>query len=198
MQTDGLSGIERISMNEPFHHPLDNVYQNHSLLLLEAMIPYVDPALKLPLAMLIKLQEFRILIQVFNNPSRMEACGLNRGTGSSEELLTSLCKAMGFDFMEQINTLNNMQNMMNTMNAMNTMQNMQNSASFFSSDPLAGMGNPGAGTMTEQNPPEQWEETKADTGSEEEFHGFSTETKNDMIDAIRQILSEQEGEQHES
>lgn len=150
-------------MNEPFQHPLDKLYPNNSLLLLEAMIPYVDPALKLPLAMLIKIQELQILIQVLNNPSRMEACGLNRGTGNSDELLNALCKAMGFDFMEQMNTLNNMQNMMNVM------QTMQNS-------------DLQSASKTTSNPPDIEE----------------TETKDDMIDAIRQILSEQEGEPYES
>lgn len=178
-------------MNEPFQHPLDKIYQNNSLLLLEAMIPYVDSSLKLPLAMLIKLQELRILIQVLNNPSRMEACGLNRGTGNSDELLTSLCKAMGFDFMEQINTINNMQNMMNVM------QTMQNSGSS-SMEAAAGIRDSGISAFHDPHntgpiPPEEHL-----SSPEEEFHGFSPDTKNDMIDAIRQILSEQEGDQHES
>lgn len=176
-------------MKEPFQHPLDKIYQNNGLLLLEAMIPYVEPSLKLPLAMLIKFQELRILMQVLNNPSRMDACGLNRGTGNSDELLTSLCKAMGFDFMEQMNT---MQNMMNTVNVMQNMQNIQNTAASF---------NEAASNMQDShdtNISESIFRKTMEPSSEEEFHGFSSDTKNDMIDAIRQILSEQEGEQNES
>lgn len=190
-------------MKEPFQHPLDKIYQNNSLLLLEAMIPYVDPSLKLPLAMLIKLQELRILMQVLNNPSRMDACGLNRGTGNSDELINSLCKAMGFDFMEQFNK---MQNMMNTMNVM---QSMQNTAASFS-DATAGMQDLRASAARNpdqsENSLHESSDSSFENGSqdfsgpspEEEFHGFSTETKNDMINAIRQILSEQEEEEYES
>lgn len=193
-------------MKEPFQHPLDKIYQNNSLLLLEAMIPYVDPSLKLPLAMLIKLQELRILMQVLNNPSRMDACGLNRGTGNSDELINSLCKAMGFDFMEQFNK---MQNMMNTMNVMQSMQNMQNPGASFP-DSAAGMQdlfnfaarNPDqtdSGVQESHAPSsEAGFQDFSDPSSEEEFHGFSSDTKNDMIDAIRQILSEQEEEEYES
>lgn len=167
-------------MKEPFQHPLDKIYQNNGLLLLEAMIPYVDPSLKLPLAMLIKLQELRILMQVLNNPSRMDACGLNRGTGNSDELLNSLCKAMGFDFMEQFNTIHTMQNMMNTMNVMQNMQDLTAQASH------------------DIQPDQSMSQEPSEASLEEEFHGFSSDTKNDMIDAIRQILSEQEEEQYES
>lgn len=179
-------------MNEPFQHPLDKIYPNNSLLLLEAMIPYVDQSLKLPLAMLIKLQELRILMQVLSSPSRVEACGLNRGNGNMDELLNVLCRTMGFNFTDQMNTINNMQNMMNTMNAMQNdasmsafdlMKNMQNSNPESASVSGAG-GEDSAFNPVRQNFPE---------GTQE----FASETKNDMIDAIRQILSEQEGESYE-
>ncbi|MCM1496546.1 MAG: hypothetical protein NC089_12225 [Bacteroides sp.] len=178
-------------MKEPFQHPLDKLYQNNGLLLLEAMIPYVDPSLKLPLAMLIKLQELRILMQVLNNPSHMDAYGLNRGTGNSDELMTSLCKAMGFDFMEQMHTINQMQTMMHTMNAM---QNMQDLTAQVSHDAMQSMT---AQAPQADHPTEAMSQEPPEASSEEEFHGFSPDTKNDMIDAIRQILSEQEGEPYE-
>ncbi len=183
-------------MNEPFQHPLDKIYPNNSLLILEAMIPYVDPSLKLPLAMLIKIQELRILMQILSSPSRTEACGLNRGNGNTEELLNTLCRAMGFDFMEQMNTINNMQNMMNTMNAMQTMQSDTSMSAFdlmknmpdFSREPATAPDDRDGDTVIpfNQHPPQ------------EETREFASETKSDMIDAIRQILSEQEGEPYES
>ncbi len=157
-------------MKEPFQHPLDNLYPNNSLLLLEALIPYVDTSLKFPLAMLIKMQELRYLMQAFQNPSCMEACGFNRGTENSEEMLTSLCKIMGFDFQEKLKQLQSMQNMMNTMHMMNTMQ----------------------GSFTETASPNITEPPSNDT-----FQGFQSDSKTDMITAIRQILSEQEGESYE-
>lgn len=150
-------------MKEPQHHFLDTIYPNNSLLMLEAMIPYVDSSLKLPLALLIKVQEIQLIMQVLNNPARMEACGLNRSSNNSEELLSALCQAMGVDIMGQMKNMQNMMNMMNTMNTMNTI----------SSD----------------------EEHQNNT---EDVSGFSSDTRNDMIDAIRQILSEQEGDLYES
>lgn len=149
-------------MQEPSHHLLDSLYPNNSLLLLEAMIPYVEPSLKLPLALLIKMQEIQFLMQVFNNPSRMEACGLNRSNNGSEEMFRVLCQTMGVDIMGQMKQMQQMQNMMSAMNAMNTMN-----------------------TMNSTN------EQEINTMKEEE-------TRNDMIDAIRQILSEQEESPNES
>lgn len=171
-------------MNEPFQHPLDKIYSNNSLLLLEVMIPYVDPSLKLPLAMLIKIQELRILMQVLSNPSRMDACGLNRGSGNTDELLNTLCKAMGFDFMEQINNMNTIQNMMNTMNAM---QGTHENETNVSKNPFE---------QAEQPPNSFFKEHS--TSPPEPTQEFASETKNDMIDAIREILSEQEGDSYES
>lgn len=159
-------------MKEPQHHFLDTIYPNNSLLMLEAMIPYVDSSLKLPLALLIKIQEIQLIIQVLNNPARMEACGLNRSSNNSEELLSALCQAMGVDIMGQ---MKNMQNMMNMMNAMNTANTMN--------------------TTSNTNPISTGEEQPEPT---EPVTDFSPNARNDMIDAIRQILSEQEGDLYES
>lgn len=192
-------------MKEPYQHPLDNLYPNNSLLLLEALIPYVDPSLKFPLAMLIKVQELRFLMQAFNNPSHMESCGLNRGSEHSEEMISTICRIMGFDFQEQLNSIHSMQNMMNTMNMMQTMQSMQSAPPHSTAD------------QSEETSPTYFAQntgSQSDSGSFEgngkhispqdqsespdSFHGFSQDSKNDMIAAIRQILSEQEGEQNES
>ncbi|MBP3506571.1 MAG: hypothetical protein J6K43_09250 [Lachnospiraceae bacterium] len=173
-------------MKEPQHHFLDTIYPNNSLLMLEAMIPYVDSSLKLPLALLIKVQEIQLIMQVLNNPARMEACGLNRSSNNSEELLSALCQAMGVDIMGQMKNMQNMMNMMNTMNTMNTMDNIKN--------------------MSFKTPTEESKISDLHTISSDEEHqnntegvsGFSSDTRNDMIDAIRQILSEQEGDLYES
>ena len=162
-------------MKEPQHHFLDTIYPNNSLLMLEAMIPYVDSSLKLPLALLIKIQEIQLIIQVLNNPARMEACGLNRSSNNSEELLSALCQAMGVDIMGQMKNMQNMMNMMNAMNTANTMNTMN--------------------TTSNTNPISTSEEQPEPT---EPVTDFSPNARNDMIDAIRQILSEQEGDLYES
>lgn len=169
-------------MKEPFHHLLDTIYPNNSLLILEAMIPYVEPSLKLPLALLIKMQEVQLLIQVFNNPTRMEACGLNRTTNNSEELLSALCQAMGVDIMGQMKNMQNIMSMMNTMentNIMNSTAKMMDN-------------------MKSMNPTENMTSDKISFENYENNSGFYSDTRNDMIDAIRQILSEQEADSYES
>lgn len=189
-------------MNEPYQHPLDNLYPNNSLLLLESLIPYVDPALKFPLAMLIKVQELRFLMQAFNNPSHMESCGLNRGSEHSEEMIATICRIMGFDFQEQLNSIHSMQNMMNTMNMM---QSMQNASSYPASNASDQNAPPFSATNTlDQSDSNHFEGNSKHNFSQDQsesldsFHGFSQDSKNDMIAAIRQILSEQEGEPNES
>ncbi len=167
-------------MNEYLQHPLDSIYPNNSLLLLEAMIPYVDSSLKLPLALLIKMQEIRILIQVFHNPSHMEMCGLNRSGGNTEEMLSALCQAMGVDIMGQMKQMQQMMNVMNSMQAMNdtTTSGVPDIHEFMNAMHSAAS-TPSAETeATEEN------STLSATGDE-------------LIDAIRTILSEQEGESHE-
>lgn len=159
-------------MNDHFQHPLDTIYQDNSLLLLEAMIPYVEPSLKLPLALLIKMQEIRILMQVFHNPAQLDAYGMNRNCEHPDEFIHVMCKAMGVDFMGQ---LSNMQTMMNTMQMMNAMQ---------------------PDTTAPSAPESMFSVVNAAAKSETE--DFSTSARDDMIDAIRQVLSEQEGDIHES
>ena len=192
-------------MKEPYQHPLDNLYPNNSLLLLEALIPYVDPSLKFPLAMLIKVQEIRFLMQAFNNPSHMESCGLNRGNEHAEEMISTSCRIMGFDFQEQLNSIHSMQNMMNTMNMMQTMQSMQSAPPHSTADqseetsPSYSAQNTGSQSYSgsfEENDRNSFSQDQLE--SPDSFHGFSQDSKNDMIAAIRQILSEQEGESNES
>ncbi len=170
-------------MQESFHHILDTIYPNNSLLILEAMIPYVEPSLKLPLALLIKMQEIQILMQVLNNPTRMEACGLNRSNNNSEEMLNVLCQAMGMDVMRQMKQMQSMMNMMNVMNNMNSTNEhivdiMNTEKSSFAND-------------SQPNSAKDLEDTNR-------ISTFSSDTRNDMIAAIRQILSKQEGTFNES
>ena len=145
-------------MKQSLQHPLDNLYPNNSLFLLEAMIPYLDPSFQLPIALLIKLQELRTLVQFFHSPSRMESFGFNRSSCGDEELMSALCQTMGINLPEQMANMENMQNMMNLAGSLSLSPQMAPS------------------------PP-------ADSISH---------NREDMIDAIRQILSEQEGDTYES
>lgn len=150
-------------MNPSLQHPLDTIYSNNSLLLLEAMIPYLDSSFQLPIALLIKLQEMRTIIHFFHNPSQLEAYGFNRKNCGNEDLISMLCQTMGVNIPEQ---MANMQTMMNLANSMPT---------YASSD-----------------------SSMLSHGASESCDTSMSRSRDDMIDAIRQILSEQEGDFHES
>ena len=216
-------------MKEPCQHLLDIIYPNNSLLLLEAMIPYVDQSLKLPLVLLIKIQEVQLLIQAFQNPARMEACGLNRSMNSSEEMISVLCQAMGIDYDGQIKNMMNMMNMMNTMNNMNASNasdimnqmknengsNMMNNEAYTNIMNMMNAMNSSNSSNTEGSSEQEHSDTSMEHFSDERNHSDADEyfadevthpdnfqptkdTRNDMIDAIRQLLSEQEGDSYES
>ncbi len=153
-------------MNQHFQHPLDTIYNDNSLLLLEAMIPYVDSSLKLPLALLVKVQELQILTRILQNPARTDACGLNKTSGDPEQMMTMLCQAMGLDLHGQLKQAQSMMSMMNTMNTMNAVSDSMTNGSFKHTD-------------TTVPTPEPMPE-----GSD-----FA---RDDMVNAIRQILAEQE------
>ncbi|MBR1567409.1 MAG: hypothetical protein IJ648_00475 [Lachnospiraceae bacterium] len=78
-------------------HLLDNLYPDNHLLLLEAMIPYIEPSMQLPLALYIKFQEVQFILAAFRNPDRLYSCGFYPGNISNEDLLQTLSRSMGFD-----------------------------------------------------------------------------------------------------
>ena len=162
-------------MKQSLQHPLDKIYPNNSLFLLEAMIPYLDASFQLPIALLIKIHELQMLVKFFHNPAQMESCGFNRSQCVNEELLSMLCQTMGMNLPEQ-------------MAGMQAMMNMANAANLY----------PQTGSVPQTNPaPHTGSDIIADTDQPESTDSMS-QTRDGMIDAIRQILSEQEGESYES
>lgn len=156
-------------MNPSFQHPLDTIYSNNSLLLLEAMIPYLDSSLQLPIALLIKFQEMRTLMQFFHNPSLLERYGFNRKACGNEELMSMLCQTMGLNIPGQMSDMQSILNLANSMHVSGQADSFQES------------------------------ETSAPSREAAEFTtNFATGTRDNMIAAIHQILSEQEGESYES
>lgn len=152
---------------EHCRHPLDNIYPNNSLLLLETMIPYVDPSLRLPLALLIKFQEIQFILNAFHNPQTMKACGFDKTSSNTEDMLLALCQSMGFDFTEQLKNVQNMQTMMNHM------QTFQESSDMHSDS-----------HDSESN---YKEPNSCNTESSDDF----SYSRDEMMDAIRDILAEQ-------
>lgn len=97
------------------NHPLDHLYPNNSLLLLEALIPYVDSSLQLPLALLIKFQEIQFIVNSFSKPNVLKACGFDSASSNPQDMIFSICNALGYTSSDQLSQIKNMQAMMQQM-----------------------------------------------------------------------------------
>lgn len=96
-------------MEQNNRHPLESITNNNSLSMLEALIPFVEYPLKLPLALLIKFNEIRLIINAFRSLDNLTRLGLHNIsqdpmdmlcclTGISPEMLRML-----FSMMENVN-----------------------------------------------------------------------------------------------
>lgn len=71
-------------------HPLSQITCGNSLSMLEMLIPYVDYPFKLPLALLIKFLEIRMIINTFHNTDSLERLGLHNKDNNPIDILCSL------------------------------------------------------------------------------------------------------------
>jgi hypothetical protein len=71
-------------------HPFGQIAGYNSLSMLEALIPYVDYSLKLPLALFIKFNEIKLIIHTFQNKDAMLQSGLHNPDSSPYDLLGAL------------------------------------------------------------------------------------------------------------
>ena len=154
-------------------HPLDQIYSNNSLLFLEVMIPYVDPSLRLPLALLIKVQEMRLIIEAFRNPERSELFRTVPSNQSPEDILYSLAGAMGVSIPEEMKHLSDFTSMMNQM-SMSPMSDSDASVTSSSSE-----GNVGNSVTDGSDSAESMSNTESFQASRDE-----------LLSAIREILNE--------
>lgn len=149
-------------------HLLDQLYPNNSLLLLETMIPYVDPSLRLPLALFIKIQELQMIINTLQQPNALKACGYSESP-NKDELIFSLLNTMGYDVGEQLKQVQAFQSMMNMPQASGQSEASNNHEIHTTSD-------------SEINPT-----------SNNQIDNFSN-TKEEFISAIHDILDQQDNQ----
>lgn len=71
-------------------HPLSQITGGSSLSMLEMLIPYVDFPFKLPLALFIKFNEIRIIINALQNMDMIEHFGLHNANNSPIDMLASV------------------------------------------------------------------------------------------------------------
>lgn len=116
-------------MRGPISHPLDKLIKDDRLIMLEAMIPFVDRQLKGPLAIYVKITELKLIMNAFSDRDYLDKCGLNMDMNNQEQVISAL-SGCGFPDIagqfEKMKTAMNMANMMNMMNESNDMANAMN------------------------------------------------------------------------
>lgn len=114
-------------------HPLNAIDGYENLSMLEALIPFVEYQLKLPLALFIKFSEIRLIIKCFQSPNNLTRLGLHCAandpwemigslTGMSPELIKTMMSMMDGGGESDVSgfSVNNMSNIMNMMHNMQT------------------------------------------------------------------------------
>lgn len=71
-------------------HPLENITRGNPYSMLEALIPFVDYPMKLPLALLIKYQELRLILNAFQSADSLSKYGLHNSSSDPMEMLGSI------------------------------------------------------------------------------------------------------------
>lgn len=71
-------------------HPLECITNQGGLSMLEALIPFVEYPMKLPLALFIKFNEIKLIINAFRSIDNLTRLGLNAASGSPTDMLCAL------------------------------------------------------------------------------------------------------------
>jgi hypothetical protein len=106
-------------MKRGAYHPLDNLIKDDSLIMLEAMVPFVDYNFKKLLVIYIKYREFTLIMKGLNDKSLMEGCGFNKSAASTEDMMEMFLQTMSPDAAGNISNARKMMSMMQTMDNMN-------------------------------------------------------------------------------
>lgn len=75
-----------------FHsnHPLENITRNNPYSILEALIPFVDYPMKLPLALLVKYQEVRLILNAFQSTDTLSKYGLHNSSTDPMDMMANI------------------------------------------------------------------------------------------------------------
>ena len=75
-----------------FHsnHPLENITRNNPYSILEALIPFVDYPMKLPLALLVKYQEVRLILNAFQSTDTLSKYGLHNSSTDPMDIMANI------------------------------------------------------------------------------------------------------------
>lgn len=105
--------------------PLSRICYQDSTYMLEAMLPFVPINLKLPLAMLIKWNEFQRMLRVFQDIRLLKQYGLMEEGFSMQALQQQLSGCPNPGLADNMRQMTQMMQMMQTMQAMQAAQSME-------------------------------------------------------------------------
>ncbi len=111
----------------PLYHPLDKLINDDSLILMEAIVPFVDSNLRKPLVLYIKVTELKLIMNSLENTDYVHKCGFDRNIKNQDEVLSSLSECGFSDIANQMQSMKqamDIMNMMNTPNETNSMSNI--------------------------------------------------------------------------
>lgn len=109
--------------------PLSRICYQDSTFMLEALLPFVPAGLKLPLAIMIKWNEFQRMLSVFQNRELLSMYGLAEQEFTMQGLANQLAGCPNPKLTESIGQIGQMMQMMQMMQTMQTMQNMESDIS---------------------------------------------------------------------
>ncbi len=174
----------------PVSHPLDKLIKDDKLIMLEAMIPFVDQRMKAPLALYIKITELKLIMAAFTDRNYVSKCGLDLDMNNKEQVLSAL-SGCGFpDIASQF------ENIKKAMDMANLMSMMSEADSPPPHDAQPDWGNPPPHDAQPNwgNPPPHDAQPDWDNppphDEEMRFHNASNSNPADMMDSIMDMLAE--------
>lgn len=163
-------------------HPLNAITNNNPMSMLEALIPFVDYPMKLPLALLIKVNEIMLILKAFQSLDYLSRIGLHNPSKDPMDMLGSLTGMSPEMLKMMMSVLNNSDITGNTdllSSLMNGSQPPPDVSSLFSN----------LQTDSSPNPPDT-SANAAPPFPESDTHSTPPEETVSFDDRIQQILSE--------
>jgi hypothetical protein len=99
-------------MNQGVVHPLDKLIDDDSLIMLEAMVPFIDYRFKKLLVIYIKYREFTLIMNNLNDIGYADRCGFNKKTATADDMMEVILSTMSPETAANISNAKKMMTMM--------------------------------------------------------------------------------------
>ena len=171
-------------------HPLNAIDGYENLSMLEVLIPFVEPSLKLPLALFIKFSEIRLIIRCFRSLDNLTRFGLHNNSSDPMDMICALT-GMSPDLLKTIFSMMDGKNNMFS-DLFHTSDDSYGSSNSFDTDNLNTMMNMFQ-NMQSQTSTKTSENMNQNNNSP--THDFSNDYTNDFEQNIQKILAQYDLEQ---